>query len=78
MVGFLRSFLLLIIGSMCAYKLLFLALVLSLLFYASYFKGDISVISLKGLIKAISLFKGVKRRIFGCKLYKRRFIVFGC
>ena len=53
------------------------ALILSLLSYASYFKGDINIISLKGLIKAIFLFKGVKRRIFGCKLYKRRFTAFG-
>ena len=51
-------------GLMCAYKSLLLALVLSLLSYAFYFKGDISVISFRGLIKAISLFKGVKRACF--------------
>ena len=64
-------------GSICAYKLLLLALVLSLLFYASYFKGDVNVVSLKGLIKAISPFKGVKRCVFDYKLYKKRFTVFG-
>ena len=65
-------------GSMCAYKLLLLTLVLNSLSHASHFKGDINVMSFKGLIKAISLFKGVKRRIFGCKSYKKRFAVFGC
>ena len=64
-------------GSMCAYKSLLLALVLSLLSHASYFKRDINVISLRGLIKAISLFKGVKRRVFGCKSYKKRLTAFG-
>ena len=62
---------------MCAYKSLLLALVLSLLSHASYFKGDVSVISLKGLVKTIFLFKGVKRRVFNYKSYKRRFLVFG-
>ena len=51
-------------GSMCAHKSLILALVLSLLSHASHFEGDINVMFLKGLIKAISLFKGVKRRVF--------------
>ena len=51
-------------GLMCAHKLLILALVLNLLSHASYSKGDINMISLKGLIKAIFLFEGVKRRIF--------------
>ena len=64
-------------GSMCAHKSLLLALVLSSLSHMSYFKGDVSVISLRGLVKAIFLFKGVKRCIFGCKSYKRRFTVFG-
>ena len=64
-------------GSICAYKLLLLALVLSLLSYASQSKGDINMISLKGLIKAIFLFEGIKRRVFNCKLYKKRFAVFG-
>ena len=45
---------------MYLYRLLFLTLVLSTLSYAFYSKGDISVTSLKGLIKAIFLFKGVK------------------
>ena len=49
---------------MCAHKLLLLALVLSLFSHASHFKGDISVISLKGLIKAIFLFKGVIKACF--------------
>ena len=35
------------------------------------------MISLRGLIKAIFLFKGVKRRVFGYKLYKKRFATFG-
>ena len=63
-------------GSMCAYKLLLLALVLNLLSHASQFKGDVNVIFLRGLIKAIFLFKGVKRYVFGCKSYKKRFTVF--
>ena len=58
----------LIIGSICAHKSLLLALILSLLSHASHFKGDINIISLKGLVKAIFLFEGVKRRIFGCKI----------
>ena len=62
---------------MCAYKSLLLALVLSLLSHVSYSKGDINVISLKGLIKAIFLFEGAKRRVFGCKSYKKRFAAFG-
>ena len=62
---------------MCAHKSLLLALVLNLLSYAPHFEGDINVISLKGLIKAIFLFKGANRRIFGYKSYKRRFTVFG-
>ena len=49
---------------MCAYKLLFLALVLSFLFYASHFKEDVSVMFFGGLIKAILLFKGVKKVCF--------------
>ena len=64
-------------GSMCAHKSLLLALVLSSLSHASYSKGDVSVIFLKGLIKAIFLFEGVKRRVFGYKSYKRRFTAFG-
>ena len=51
-------------GLMYAHKLLLLALVLNSLSHASYFKGDISVMSLKGLIKAISLFKGVIKAYF--------------
>ena len=62
---------------MCAYKSLLLALVLNSLSHVSHFKRDISVIFLRGLIKAIFLFKGIKRRVFGCKSYKRRFTVFG-
>ena len=49
---------------MCAHKLLLLALVLNLSSHASYFKGDVSVISLRGLVKAISLFKGVIKACF--------------
>ena len=63
-------------GSICAHKSLLLALVLNSSSYASHSKRDINVISLKGLIKAISLFKGVKRHIFGYKSYKKRFTVF--
>ena len=63
-------------GLMCAHKLLLLALVLSLSSHVSQFKGDISVIFLKGLIKAIFLFKGAKRRVFNYKSYKKRFTVF--
>ena len=65
-------------GSMCAYKSLLLALVLSSLSHASHSKGDVNVMFLRGLVKAIFLFEGVKRRVFGCKSYKRRFAVFGC
>ena len=68
----------LVVGSMCAYKLLLLALVLSLLFHAFYFEGDINVMFLRGLIEDIFLFEGVKRCVFGYKSYKRRFAVFGC
>ena len=64
-------------GLMCSYKSLFLALVLSLSFHASHSKGDVNVISLRGLVKAIFLFEGIKRRVFGYKSYKRRFAVFG-
>ena len=61
---------------MCAHKSLLLALVLSSLSHASYFKGDVSVTFLRGLIEAIFLFKGVKRCVFGYKSYKKRFAVF--
>ena len=64
-------------GLMYAHKLLLLALVLSLLSYASHSEGDVNVMSFKGLVEIIFLFEGVKRRVFGCKLYKRRFAVFG-
>ena len=67
----------LILGSMYAHKSLLLALVLNLLSHASHSKGDVSMISLRGLVEAISLFKGVKRCVFGYKSYKRRFAVFG-
>ena len=63
-------------GSIYAHKSLLLALVLSLSSHASHFKGDINIISLKGLIKAISLFKGIKRRVFGYKSYKKRLTAF--
>ena len=62
---------------MCAYRSLLLALVLSFLSHASHSKGDVNVISLRGLVKAISLFEGVKRRVFGYKSYKKRFTAFG-
>ena len=61
---------------MCAHRSLLLALVLNSLSHAFYSKGDINVISLRGLIKAISLFKSVKRRVFGYKSYKKRFTAF--
>ena len=64
-------------GLIYAHKLLLLALVLNLLSHASYSKRDVNIIFLKGLIKAIFLFKGAKRRVFGCKSYKRRFAAFG-
>ena len=51
-------------GSIYAYKLLLLALVLNLLSHVFHFKGDINVISLKGLIEAIFLFKGAKKACF--------------
>ena len=51
-------------GLMCAYKSLILALVLSSLSHVSYSEGNVSVMSLRGLVKAISLFEGVKRRVF--------------
>ena len=60
LIGFSRNFLLLILGLMCAYRLLFLALVLSTLSYASYSEGDINMTSLRGLIEAISLVKSVR------------------
>ena len=64
-------------GLIYAYKLLLLALVLNSLSHAFYFKRDINVIFLKVLIKAIFLFEGVKRYVFGYKLYKKRFTAFG-
>ena len=64
-------------GSICAHKSLLLALVLNFLSHVFYSEGDVNVMSLRGLIKAISLFKGVKRRVFGCKSYKKRFAAFG-
>ena len=65
-------------GSICVYKSLLLALVLSSWSHASYFKGDVNVTFFRGLVEAISLFEGAKRRVFGCKSYKKRFAVFGC
>ena len=62
---------------MYAYKSLLLALVLNSSSHASHSEGDISVTSLKGLVKAISLFKGAKRRVFNYKSYKKRFAAFG-
>ena len=64
-------------GLIYAHKSLLLALVLSSSFHASHFEGDINVIFLRGLVKAISLFKGVKKRVFNYKSYKKRFAVFG-
>ena len=63
---------------MCAHKLLLLALVLNLSSYAFYFKGDVSVMSLRGLIKAIFLFEGVNGVFLVVNCIKRRFAVFGC
>ena len=34
--------------------------------------------SLRVLVKAIFLFEDVKRCVFNCKLYKKRFAAFGC
>ena len=68
----------LVVGLMCAYKSLLLALVLSSSSHASHSEGDISVTSLRGLVEAISLFEGAKRRVFGCKSYKKRLAAFGC
>ena len=62
---------------MCTYKSLLLNLGPKFIVHASHFKRDVNIISLKGLIKAISLFKGVKRRVFNYKLYKRRFTASG-
>ena len=58
-------------GLIYAYKSLLLALVLNSLSHASYFKGDVSVMSLRGLIEAIFLFKGIKRCIFRYESYKK-------
>ena len=63
---------------MYAHKSLLLALVLNLSSHASHSKGDVNVIFLKGLVKAIFLFKGAKKPVFDCKSYKKRFVVFGC
>ena len=49
---------------MCAYKSLLLALVLSLLSHASYSERDVNVTSFRRLVKAISLFEGVKKACF--------------
>ena len=73
LVGLSKSFLPLVMGSICTHKLLLLALVLSSSSHASHSKGDINVISLKGLIKAIFLFEGAKRRVFGFRLLIIRF-----
>ena len=63
-------------GSICAHKSLLLALILNLLSHAFHFKGDINVISLRGLIETIFLFKGIIRCVFSYKSYKRRFCGF--
>ena len=60
LIGLLRNFLPLILGLMCPYKSLLLALVQSTLSHASHSKGDVSVTSLKGLVKAIFLFESAK------------------
>ena len=73
-----RSFLPSVLGSICTHRSLLLALVLNTSSHASYSKGDVNVTSLRGLIKAIFLFKGAKRRDFGYKSYKRRLTAFGC
>ena len=64
-------------GLMCAYKSLLLALVLNLLSHVSHFKGNINVISLRGLVKAIFLFEGVNGVFLVINRIKRRFVVFG-
>ena len=67
----------LVLGLIYAHRSLLLALVLNLSSHVFHFKRDINIISLSGLIKAISLFKGVKKRVFNYKSYKKRFTVFG-
>ena len=51
-------------GSIYAHKSLLLALILNSSSHASYSEGDVNVISLRGLVKAIFLFEGAKRRVF--------------
>ena len=60
LICFPRSLSPLILKLIYPYRSLLLALILSFLFYTSYFKGDINAIFLKRLIKAIFLFKGAK------------------
>ena len=64
-------------GSICAHKSLLLALVLSLSSHASHSKGDVNMISLKGLIKAIFLFKGAKGVFLTVNRIKGDFAAFG-
>ena len=64
-------------GSICAHKSLLLALVLNSLSHASYSEGDINVISFKGLIKAIFLFKGAKGVFLAVNRIKSDFTAFG-
>ena len=78
LVVFSRSFLLLILVSIYAHRLLLLALILNSSSHVSHFKRDVNVMFLRGLIKAISLFKGVKRRVFNYKSYKKRLAAFSC
>ena len=67
-----------VVGSMCAHKSLLLALVLSSLSHASYSEGDVSVISFRGLIKVIFLFKGAKGVFLVVNRIKGDFAAFGC
>ena len=62
---------------MCAHKSLLLALVLNLSSHASYSKRDVNMISLKGLIKAIFLFKGAKGVFLAINYIKNDFTAFG-
>ena len=72
-----RSFFPSVLESIYPYRLLLLALILSILSHKSHSKEDISAISLKRLIKVIFLFKGVKSvfLIINCIKYFRLLII---
>ena len=60
---------------MCSHRLLLLALVLSTLSYVSYFERNISVMSLRRLVKAIFLFKSVKSVVLVINCIKRLWLL---